>query len=803
MPTTPAPCRRAFSCLFLLTLLTAATLQQANADAPLRRLHPVPFTDVQIGDSFWAPRQETNRTASIPVNLENLETAGNLENLRLAAKKATSGYKGPVFMDSDVYKALEAASYSLATHPDPVLEKRLDDLIAVLAAAQDANGYLNSHFTVKEPTKRWTNLRDWHELYCAGHLFEAAAAHYQATGKKSLLEIATKLADHIDSIFGLAPKRMGYPGHPEVELALVKLWRATGNQRYFDLARFFIENRGRGYFAEEHQADPRRRDATYWQDDVPITEHRNIKGHAVRAGYLMSGVTDVAGVTGNADLLRMLGRVWRNTTEKNMFLTGGIGPSAHNEGFTVDYDLPNLTAYQETCATIALAQWNQRMALLYGDGKFADVVERALYNGVLSGVSLDGRKFFYVNPLESRGTHHRSSWFPCACCPPNVARTLASLGGYAYASSDNALWVNLYIQGSVRANVAGQAVKLAMTTDYPWNGRVVLKLELAGPAEFELRLRAPDWCEGGSVATHGEWAPSPVVEHGYWVLSRRWRSGDSVELNLPMPVRRIAAHPNVKADQGLLAIQRGPIVYCLEACDQPAPLSSLYLPAEAELQAEKEKDLLGGVVVVKGAALAAAEQDWHGKLYQPIAPPRHVPVKAIPYYAWDNRQPGAMKVFMPMMPPVQAAGGPETRAKVSVSFANTNSQPEGIHDGIEPKSSGEQPPAIFHWWPHKGGSEWAQYTWSKPAAFSGAKLYWFDDTGRGNCRLPASWQIEYLDGDQWKPAKAIGEYPIAKDQWCEARFEPVTTTALRLRVQQQKQWSAGVHEWKVTEAEEE
>ena len=337
------------------------------------KLQPVPFKDVTIQDSFWAPRRETNRVASIPFSLQKLEEAGNLEDMRLAARGATNGFRGPVFMDSDLYKALEAASYSLATHPDPALEKQLDDIISLLAAAQQPDGYLNSYFTVKEPGKRWTNLRDWHELYCAGHMFEAAVAHFQATGKTNFLNIATRYADYIDSVFGPPPKRLGYPGHPEIELALVKLWRATGNQRYFELARFFVENRGRKFFATEHHEPLDKYDGSYWQDDVPIYDHRNIKGHAVRAAYLMSGVTDVASQTGDERLLRMLDRVWRNTTERNEYITGGIGPSAHNEGFTVDYDLPNLTAYQETCATIALAQWAHRLALLYGDARYADV----------------------------------------------------------------------------------------------------------------------------------------------------------------------------------------------------------------------------------------------------------------------------------------------------------------------------------------------------------------------------------------------------------------------------------------------
>jgi hypothetical protein len=789
----------------ILTPLAAACAVSATAaaDAPLFKLRAVPFTDVKITDSFWAPRQETNRVASIPVNLDNLEKAGNLQNLRLAAQKATSGFQGPVFMDSDVYKALEAAACSLATHPDPALDRRLDDIIALLAAAQQPDGYLNSYFVVKEPARRWTNLRDWHELYCAGHMFEAAVAHFQATGKRNFLEVARILADHVASVFGPAPKRMGYPGHPEIELALVRLWRATGEPRYFNLALFFIENRGRKFFAEEHQTPPERYDGTYWQDDVPICDHNNIKGHAVRAAYLLSGATDVAAETRDPALLKMLGRVWRNTTEKNMYLTGGIGPSAHNEGFTEDYDLPNLTAYQETCASVALAQWSHRMALLYGDARYADVFERSLYNGVLAGVSLDGTKFFYVNPLESRGTHHRSPWFGCACCPPNVARTLASLGGYAYAVSDDELWVNLYIQGSARVQVGGQNVTLDVKTDYPWDGQVTLQPRLDKPARFGLRLRVPGWCDGATVSVNRSKVSAPTIERGHFVLEREWKTGDTVELDLPMPVQRIASNPNVKANHGQLALQRGPLVYCIEAVDQSEPLTSLYLPAGAELKAAKEKSLLGGVVAIKGFGALAAEEDWHRKLYQPVAASRRIPLTAIPYYAWDNRKAGAMQVWLPVSAPVPPAGGLERQARVTVSFANNNSQPHGINDGLEPKSSGDQPASLCHWWPHKDSAEWAQYTWRMPITVGGAAVYWFDDTGRGACRLPESWRIEYLDGGNWQPVQARGDYAIAKDKWCKVSFAPVTTTALRLAVKLQKDWAAGVHEWKLVEVEDE
>ena len=629
------------------------------AETSLLKLRAVPFTDVKITDRFWSPRQETNRLVSIPINFENLEKAGNLQNFRLAAHRATNGYQGPLFMDSDAYKALEAAAYSLAVHHDPVLERKLEEIITTLAAAQLPDGYLNSFFQVKRPGKRWTNLQDAHELYCAGHLIEAAVAHYQTTGRRTFLNVACKLADHIDTTFGPPPKRLGYCGHPEIELALIKLWRATGEQRYFELARYFVENRGRGYFATEPKPskDKDRFDPAYYQDDVPIFDHDRIKGHAVRAAYLMSGVTDVAAETGDERLLKMLDRVWRNTTERNMYITGGIGPSSHNEGFTVDYDLPNLTAYQETCATVALAQWNHRLALLYGDAKYADVMERALYNGLLSGVSQEGKLFFYVNPLESEGKKHRNPWFGCACCPPNVARTVAFLGGYAYASSAKALWVNLYIQGSTKATIAGTPVQLNVTTDYPWDGKVKFKLQLANPTTFELRLRAPAWCEGATLSLKGKEISQPVVERGYLVLAREWRNGDSVELDLPMPVQRITANPNVKADHGQLAIQRGPIVYCLEQCDQKEPVTSLFLPAEAELKAVEDRRLFGGVTVIQGTAGIAPKLDWEHRLYQSLPITHRVAFTAIPYYTWDNREAGPMKVWLPVAPvaPIKSA----------------------------------------------------------------------------------------------------------------------------------------------------
>lgn len=782
----------------LLLAIAVIALLAATAwasDAALPKLRAVPFTGVEIRDQFWAPRQETNRTVSIPHSARMLEDTGTLRNFELAASGAREGYSGPYWMDSDAYKTIEAAAYALASHPDPALDGWMDEVIGKIARAQMADGYLNTWFQVNAPDKRWTNLRDCHELYCAGHLIEAAVAHFQVTGKRSLLDVATRFADHIDSVFGPG-KRMGYPGHPELELALVKLWQVTGEQRYFDLARFFVENRGIGFFADEHGTPREHYDGTYWQDNVPIREHRFIGGHAVRAGYLFAGVTDVARETEDEGLLSMLDRVWRNTTLRRMYITGGIGPSAHNEGFTEDYDLPNDTAYQETCASVALALWNHRLNLLYGDARYADLVELSLYNGILAGVSLDGLGFFYVNPLMSGGHHHRSEWFGCACCPPNVTRTIAALGGYAYAVSDDAIWVNLYVQGNASMEVGGQRIGVEVVTEYPWEGKVVLRVVRPDEARFGLRLRVPGWCSQATVSVNGERVASPVVERGYIVLDREWTAGDEVELDLEMPVRMVESHPRVRQNAGRIALQRGPIVYCFEGCDQPARVSEIAIPLTAEFTPEWQPSTLGGVTILRGTGVVASGESWEGRLYRTVARHTPVPVSAVPYYAWDNREPGEMQVWMPIIPPAPPTTL-EGRARVDVSFANTNSRPDGINDGREPRSSGEQPAALCHWWPHSGGEEWAQYTWPEPVTVAGASVYWFDDTGRGACRLPVSWEIHYRDGGEWKAVRAASEYPVQIDAWCDVRFAPVTTDALRLVVRMQPEWAAGVHEWRV------
>ncbi|MEX2243268.1 MAG: beta-L-arabinofuranosidase domain-containing protein [Fimbriimonadaceae bacterium] len=777
----------------MIALIALAAMTQQE----FKKLEPVPFTNVQIRDRFWQPRQETNRRATVEHSLAMLEKYGNFLVFNLANEGKREGYKGLLFTDSDMYKTMEGIAYTLATHPDPALDRKMDEVIALIADVQEDDGYVNTWFQVTRPQDKFKNLRDWHELYCGGHMIEAAVAHHQATGKDNFLNVALKFAGLVDKKYG-PEGEMGYCGHPEVELALIKLWKETKNQRWFALSRKMVETRGQHFFAQEHNTAPDRYDGTYWLDDMPIAEHSDIKGHAVRAAYLMSGAADIARETEDAAIVKMLDRVWRSATERRVYVTGGIGPSNHNEGFTVDYDLPNLTAYQETCASIAMALWGHRMALLYGDAKYMDAVETALYNGVISGVALDGRSFFYVNPLASMGNHARSEWFQCACCPPNVLRTIASLGGYAYATTGDALYVNLFVGGSMTANVGRQKVGLDVATDYPWDGKVTYTFQ--SPANVEVRLRIPGWCEGASVSVNGR-STELSLDKGYFVVNRDWKAGDKLVLDLPMPVIQIEAHPSVEDDRGLAVVQRGPLVYCAEQVDNQAQVDEVVIPRGAAMTSTYEPGTLGGVVTVTAQGQALTNTAWDSGLYRRVQHASPATVKLVPYGFWANRGRNKMATWMPTSQPPPRILTAAARAKVSMSYVSGNAQPWGINDGVEPKSSGEQPRALAHFWPHKGGEEWIQYTWTQPMAFTGVEVYWFDDTGRGECRIPESWRLQALVAGAWQDVP-LPSAPIEKDKWCSVKFAETTTTALRIVVRQRDGWASGIHEWKVTVADD-
>ncbi len=624
----------------------------------------VPFTRVRVEDAFWGPRIETNRARTLPHAERLCEETGRFAAYDLVWQPGQPRMPH-VFWDSDVAKWVEAVSYSLATHPDAALEARLDGIIARMAAAQQADGYLNPHFTVAEPEKRWTNLRDWHELYCAGHLIEAGVAHFQATGKRTLLDVVRRYADYIATVFGRGPgRKRGYPGHEEIELALVKLFRVTEERRYLDLAAYFVDERGQHspemahYYAVEALArgeEPTAGGAgayEYFQAHAPVREQTEVAGHAVRAMYLYSAMADLARETGDASLRAACERLWEHVTARRMYVTGGIGTSAANEGFTRDYDLPNETAYAETCAAIGLVFWGQRMLQLELDGRYGDVMERALYNGVLSGVSLDGLRFFYVNPLASEGGHHRKPWYDVSCCPTNIVRLLASLGQYIYGVNGRGdVAVHLYVGSEARLDVRGQAVTLRQETRYPWEGSCRIRMELEGvrTLRFAVRLRVPGWCREARLMVNGaEVALGGCMERGYAVVEREWVSGDVIALDLPMPVERVYANPRVTADVGRVALQRGPVVYAVEGVDVDVatPLDRVVLPREAELVAAFDEGLLGGVTVVRGEALA--EEQWDaGMLYRtrPAAGTRRA-FTAVPYFAWDNRAAGEMRVWL-------------------------------------------------------------------------------------------------------------------------------------------------------------
>jgi len=629
----------------------------------MQTIRPVPFTRVTLQDSFWAPRQHTNRDVTLPLMYDRLKETGRLDALRLDWKPG----KEPVphiFWESDVAKWLEAASYSLAVHYDPQLDALLDEVIALIALAQQSDGYLNVYFTVVKPQYRWLDLRDAHELYCAGHLMEAAVAHHAATGKRTLLEVLCRYADHIATVFGPEPgQKRGYCGHPEVELALVRLYRATGEERYLKLSQFFVDERGRlplyfhgeqaarggapSYFSNPLSPSDRGYDPAYCQSHKPVREQTEVTGHAVRAMYLYSAMADLAGETGDGSLLGACRALWDHLTGRLMYVTGGIGSTEKNEGFTTDFDLPNAHAYCETCASIGLVFWAHRMLHLTGEGKYADVLERALYNNVVSGVSLDGRRFFYDNPLASSGSHHRRDWFSCACCPPNVARLLASLGQYVYSESAGGAAIHLYIQGSGTVDVASYTVKLHQSTQYPWDGHVRIRVEPQQPASFTLSLRVPGWCRAATLSVCGQAVPVEV-QNGYARVDRLWHPDDLVELSLEMPVERVYADPRVEANLGCVALQRGPLVLCAEAADCGPGLAALALPRDVQLQAAYEPDLLGGVVSVTGRALRPVVPSTGGGSLYGTEPWTTEPVtfKAVPYAVWDNRLAGAMRVWL-------------------------------------------------------------------------------------------------------------------------------------------------------------
>jgi len=634
--------------VLLLAWLVSCKNEPMKADY---QIQGIPFNEVKISDQFWLPKIETTRKVTIPASFAKCEETGRVANfVKAAEKKGKFGTTFP-FDDTDIYKIIEGASYSMSVHPDPKLDRYVDSLIVIIGKAQEADGYLYTARTIDpQHPHQWSGNERWvnesilsHELYNSGHLFEAASAHFQSTGKWNFLDIALKNADLLSQVF-TPGKRNDAPGHEIVEMGLVKLYRLTGEEKYLALAKYFIDCRGK-------EINPKN---AYSQNHKPLILQDEAVGHAVRAGYLYSGVADVAALTGNAAYISAIDKIWENMVSRKLYITGGIGARHDGEAFGDNYELPNLTAYNETCASIANVYWNYRMFLLHGDSKYIDILERSLYNGVISGIGLDGKTYFYPNPLEcdlqykfnSGGTLDRQPWFDCSCCPTNMCRFLPSVPGYIYARSENKLYVNLFVTSSSKIVLAGNQVTLSQETHYPWDGNVKISVSPEKTGKFALCVRIPGWAENqpvpGDLYAYSKPQNDSVSikingkkisfrrDKGYALLEREWNQGDVVSLSLPMAIRQVIANKQIKDDLGKVALERGPIVYCLESVDNKN-INDLYLSADSKAVAGFSPELMGGIETISGRESNQKEG-----------------FTAIPYFVWNNRGISKMKVWIPL-----------------------------------------------------------------------------------------------------------------------------------------------------------
>jgi len=636
----------------------------------------IPLRNIKIEDKFWSKYVKLVHEVVIPYQWEVIndripgaEPSHAIKNFRIAAGLEQGEFYGLVFQDTDLAKWLEAVAYRLETHPDSELEKLADEAIELIANAQQPDGYLNTYYTIKEPGKRWTNLRECHELYTAGHMIEAAVAYYMSTGKRKLLDAMCRFADHIDNVFGTDPcKIRGYDGHQEIELALIKLYKITGEEKYLKLSKYFLDERGKEPYYFDIESEKRGNtvhfqgfvmyNRKYAQTHLPVREQTTIEGHAVRAVYMLTAMADVAGLIGDEELLTACHKLWNSIVTKRMYITGGIGSMAFGESFSFDYDLPNDTMYTETCASIGLIFFAQRMLEIEPNSNYADEMERALYNNVLAGIAQDGKSFFYVNPLEilpeaceKNATYKhvkpvRQKWFACACCPPNIARLLSSLGQYIYTVIENTIFTHLYIESSTKIETIGSQVTLKQKTNYPWDGKITLTVFIKEEKEITVAVRIPGWCKKYCLKLNGMDIDTEIVS-GYAMIKRTWSNGDSIELILDMPVELMKANPAIRNNIGKVTIQRGPLIYCLEEIDNGSNLSGISIPFCNEFTEEYDEKLFGGAIVIRGEAFRIDVSTWDDQLYSTIEV-NEMPtfLKAIPYYMWGNRKSGEMAVWI-------------------------------------------------------------------------------------------------------------------------------------------------------------
>lgn len=769
---------------------------------------PVPFTSVKVADSFWGQRLKASREVTIPLAFSKCKETGRYDNFVKAAHP-NKEYKvgGYSFDDTDVYKTIEGASYSMQTFPDKKLEQYIDSVLTLVAAAQEPDGYLYTARTMNpEHPHEWAGTKRWekeevlsHELYDLGHMIEGAVAHYQATGKRTFLDIAIKYADCADRAIGNNPGQVVVvPGHQIAEMALCKLYIITGQKKYLDLAKFFLDKRGYTTIKD-----------AYSQSDKPVLEQGEAVGHAVRAGYMYSGMADVAALTGDTGYIHAIDRIWDNVITKKLYITGGIGATNNGEAFGANYELPNMSAYCETCAAIANVFWNYRLFLLHGDSKYFDVLERTLYNGLISGVSLDGGTFFYPNPLESVGQHHRQPWFGCACCPSNICRFIPSLPGYVYAVKDNSIYVNLFMGNSSKVKVNGKEVTLVQNTDYPWSGDIRIAVTPKGKQAFALKIRVPGWVQNEVVPSNLYTFADPIrpgytlkvngqpisssLEKGYFTISRQWKKGDEVTVHFDMEPRVVKANAKVEADRGRIAVERGPLVYCAEWPDNNFSVRSVLMSRKPTFAIEQKPDLLCGLTEIKTPAQALS-YDENGKLSV-----RDVTLTMIPYYAWSHRGSGEMTVWLPQSMDATSPQTPPTLAgQARLSASNMTNAISSIRDGLVPKSEGDHSIPYYHWWPKVGTTEWIVYEFKQPQTVSLSTIYWYDDAPWGDCRVPQSWKLYYKDDNSnWQPVANTRPYGLEKGEANMVSFTPVKTTAIKLEVVQQEKNSAGLFEWQI------
>lgn len=794
--------------LGILAGVTANAQRQHDNSSAGYPISPVPFTSVKVTDSFWGQRLKASREVTIPLAFSKCEETGRYRNFQMAAHPSPDNkVTGYSFDDTDVYKTIEGASYLLQTYPDEKLKRYIDSVLVIVAAAQEPDGYLYTARTMNPDhphewagSERWEKVEELsHEFYNLGHMIEGAIAHYQATGQRNFLDIAIRYADCVCREIGPNEGQLvRVPGHQIAEMALAKLYVVTGDRKYLDEAKFFLDMRGR----------TERRDE-YSQAHKPVVEQDEAVGHAVRAAYMYSGMADVAALTGDTAYVAAIERIWDNVVGKKLYITGGIGATNNGEAFGANYELPNMSAYCETCAAIGNVYWNYRLFLMNGESKYYDVLERTLYNGVLSGISLDGGSFFYPNPLESMGQHQRSPWFGCACCPSNACRFIPSVPGYIYAVKGEELYVNLFIADEAEVEVGGTRVGLRQTTSYPWQGDITLDVTPRRATDFALRIRIPGWVRGDvvpsdlyryadgkhlsySISVNGQKVESDL-DKGYFTVERRWRKGDRVEIHFDMEPRVVEANPHVEADRGRVAVERGPIVYCAEWPDNDFSVRSVLMNRTPQFETEFRGDMLYGIQTVKTRA-QTLRFDESGRLVAD-----DVTLTMIPYYAWAHRGAGEMTVWLPSdLTAANPVAAPTIASQAKVTASTPTAALSAVSDGMMPKKAGDRSMPYYHWWPEKASTQWIAYEFEEEKSISESTVYWFNDSPWGGCRIPAAWRLYYRDANgEWVAIEPRNGYPVMKDAPCTADFEPVRTSAIKLEVQLPADNSSGVFEWSV------